>query len=183
MAGTLSFYAGLVETLRPFLDSFWAALSRGAKADANPTAGGGIVRLRQIRIALAWFIAFFSHTRGSLERVYPLRDVAPPTQDIPLVCVDASPWGIGGFISTAGAPTRYFCDQITDDDCKTFSARTGLSEFNTTWEALAVLVAIKLWAPRSGRWLIRIKSDSLSTLLAVSDLKAKSPGLSPCTLR
>ena len=50
--------------------------------------------------------------------------------------------------------------------------------FNTLWEALAVLVAIKLWGPRRGRWVVWVRSDSLSTLLALSRSKAHSAGLS-----
>ena len=62
-------------------------------------------------------------------------------------------------------------------DLVTFRARTGDTAFNTTWEALALLVAVRLWEPTAGAWLVSVRSDSLSTLLSVSNQKATAPGL------
>ena len=78
-----------------------------------------------------------------------------------------------------GVPLEFFGDSLTRPDLVRFHATLGDPAFNTTWEALAVLVAIRLW--RNKRHLsasLLLKSDSLGTLSAMRKQSARSPGLS-----
>jgi len=68
----------------------------------------------------------------------------PPPQAHLQVVVDASPWGIGGF-RTERCASLLVCRRITHTDLMRFEAKLGDSYFNTVWEALAILVALRLW--------------------------------------
>ena len=59
-----------------------------------------------------------------------------------------------------------------------FCAARGESAHNTTWEGLALAVALRLWGPCSGGWRVGLRSDSLGALMATSRLRPRSPGLS-----
>jgi len=183
LAGKLSFVAGLVPPVRVFLDPIWAALA-ALEPSAHEHVARSVRRKRDHTIpvkrfshALAWLIAFFSGKRGKLERTFDYLPRPPTGPEVVTVCVDASPWGIGGFLAVGGAPQRWFADPITDADLLRLRARRGVSDFNTLWEALAVLVAVQLWAPLRGRWAVWVRSDSLATLLALRSLKARSTAL------
>jgi len=63
-----------------------------------------------------------------------------------------------------------------DCDLRRFHATIGESKFNTTWEALAILVAIRLWLPDT-HVLARVRSDSLSALRSMVRLSSSSPAL------
>ena len=188
LAGRINFFAGLVPVMRPFLASVWAALSdapdeasgpgpssRGASARADRVRRQGLIHVRRFRHGLLWFEAFFAGHRGSLRRDFPLGADRP----VPAVAVvDASPWGIGGVLFLQGRPVQWFSDGVTDDDLSVFDAARGESAFNTTWEGLALVVALRLWGRCSEGWRIGLRSDSLGALLAVSQLRARAPGLS-----
>ena len=188
LAGRLNFFAGLIPVMRPFLATLWAAIagsadeasgpgpsSGGAEARADRAARGGLVHVRRFRHGLRWFEAFFAGRRGSLRREFPLGRTRP----VPAVAVvDASPWGIGGVLFLDGRPAQRFSDGITDADLAVFSAARGESAHNTTWEGLALVVALRLWGPCSGGWRVGLRSDSLGALMATSRLRSRSPGLS-----
>ena len=52
----------------------------------------------------------------------------------------------------------------------------GDSGHNTTWEALALLVAVRVWLPGS-KVLARVRSDSLSALRSMVKMSSSSPAL------
>ena len=73
---------------------------------------------------------------------------------------------------------RYFADYIHFCDLDRFSAVIGEPGFNTLWEALAILVAVRAWRRYFGRDIIvGIRSDSLGSLLALRKQASRSPGL------
>ena len=80
-----------------------------------------------------------------------------------------------------GRIVEYFEDAITTDDEKTLNAKTGSSQGQQIWEALAVLYALRLWAYRwrYKRIRLRAKADDLSALVMVARTKAKGAGTSP----
>ena len=94
--GSLSFVAGLVPHLRPFLTSFWAALSRHVLADDGTALKRyrQLVHVKRIRPALKWVRALMSGAPGPLERTFY---AFPENTDLEIV-TDASPWGLGGIV-------------------------------------------------------------------------------------
>ena len=91
---------------------------------------------------------------------------------------DASPWGIGGVLFLEGTPCAYFADIIQDADLCRFHASRGDPGFNTTWEALAVLVAVRIWEsliPRDST--VELRSDNLPTVYACHSYAARADDL------
>jgi hypothetical protein len=174
--------------MRPFLSTLWASLSpsnsddRGTAASSFPAfprsnkrLPGNLVHTSRAYHGLVWFRAFFQQQRGTLTRAFNFDPASIPEL---VICTDACPWGIGGFVLGPQGPEKWFSDTLCTADEQTFGLTIGEAAGTTTWEAMAVLVAVRVLRPRSGRVRIRLRSDSLSTLFAVSSMKAKAPGLS-----
>ncbi|CAE7848405.1 unnamed protein product, partial [Symbiodinium necroappetens] len=173
--GALSFVAGLVPHLRPFLASFWSVLSRHAvTSEGLPVKEARkLIHIRRIRPALRWVRALLSGG-PTIEKIFYAR---PPRTDLEIV-TDASPWGIGGVRRHSGKPTGYFYSHLPDGVLKKFGAERGLPKHNTLWEGLALLVAFRLWLPALVHGaLFRAKSDNLGFLKALAKGSAKAPDL------
>ena len=173
-AGALSFVAGLVPHLRPFLSSLWAVLGGGTSA--NDGAGkaqhsGKLVHTRRIRPALRWIEALVKGRPAPLQRT--LESQIPGMEAE--VVNDASPWRIGGVLKIGNANRKCFSSAIPTEALRRFKAQLGLSKYNTLWEGLALLVAFRLWLPELGRRAaVRAKSDNLGVLSMLAKGGAKS---------
>jgi len=166
--GKLSFVAGMVPVLRPFLSMLWAALSSKSRLPST------LVHCRRFHVALDWLRALFKGIHGPLVRSFPLLQRWAPAGDY--IATDACPWGFAGVLFRDNSPTAWFATPLSTADQRRFGKK-GESKHNTTWEALAILVAIRLWLPGT-RVLARIKSDSLSALRSMVKLASSSPALS-----
>jgi len=165
--GKLSFVAGMVPVLRPFLSIIWAALSSKSRLPPN------LVHCRRFHVALDWFLALFKGIHGPLVRDFPLHQQWAPAGDY--IATDACPWGFAGVLFSNNSPVAWFANPISRDDQRRFGKK-GDCKHNTTWEALAILVAIRIWLPGT-QVLARIKSDSLSALRSMVKLSSSSPAL------
>jgi hypothetical protein len=175
LAGGLSFVAGLVPHLRPFLDSFWAALSSpsrgGITNDGASAHSGRLIHVRRIEKALQWVAALLGEREVPLVRIFK---VAHPEVTAEIT-TDASPWGLGGVLRLNGNIAGAFAEQLSTEILNKFNAVKGDPKHTTLWEGLALLVAFRLWLPGLGFGaVVRVKSDSLSSLLMLSKGKAKS---------
>jgi len=165
--GKLSFVAGMVPVLRPFLSMLWAALSSKSRLPAN------LVHCRRFHVALDWLNALFKGIHGPLVRDFPLHQQWSPDGDY--IATDACPWGFAGVLFRDNSPIAWFATPISCADQRRFGKK-GDCKHNTTWEALAILVAIRIWLPGT-QVLARIKSDSLSALRSMVKLASSSPAL------
>ena len=166
LAGGLSFVAGLVPHLRPFLDSFGGITNDGASAHS-----GRLIHVRRIEKALQWVAALLGEREVPLVRIFK---VAHPEVTAEIT-TDASPWGLGGVLRLNGNIAGAFAEQLSTEVLNKFNAVKGDPKHTTLWEGLALLVAFRLWLPGLGFGaVVRVKSDSLSSLLMLSKGKAKS---------
>ena len=95
-----------------------------------------------------------------------------------IITTDACPFGIGGTLRVSGALKEAFASDLPEFELRKFKANRGESKFTTVWEALALLVACRLWLPQfEGKAKVHCKSDSLSLLLSLVKGRAKSPDL------
>jgi hypothetical protein len=94
------------------------------------------------------------------------------------VITDASPWGLGGVLRVNGIILQYFASQLTADDSRILGHELGTSCGQQTWECLAVLVALRLWAAvwQESYTCLRVKSDSIAALCLTLSLKATGHG-------
>jgi hypothetical protein len=166
--GKLSFVAGMVPILRPFLGMFWAAL---ASSSSLPP---GLIHVRQFAIAIKWMSALLREVHGPLMREFPLHE--PLADRGSYIATDACPWGFAGILFESYTPVAWYACPLHTHDLRRFRAAIGDCSHNTTWEALALLVAIRLWLPGTSV-LARVKSDSLSALRSMVRLSSPSAAL------
>ena len=168
--GRVNHAAGLIITIRPFMQALWAALNSESSAPHQ------CIWKAQISHALGWLFAFFCHKKSGITRTFFLEDF-----NCQVDCVefgtDASPWGLGGWISVNGVIQYYFSDPITTDDTQMFGIDTGHSEGQQLWEALAILVAIRLWAAEhpTKRIILSVKSDNVGALTLMLKMRPATP--------
>ena len=127
---------------------------------------------------MAWVRAFLDGTRGPLVRAFGLYDDTRPLAWS--ITTDASPWGFGAVLARLPSllPVAYFYDSHGDADLSRFSARVGEPASNTLWEALAVLVALRVWRAHCGpRAPLQIRSDNLGVLQSLQSRTAPAASL------
>ena len=165
--------ASIILTWRPFLAQLWAALSQGAvKAPRN------CVWVKQFRNALIWLQEFINGTSGTIIRTFEY-DLYYGNPDNVRITTDASPYGIGGFITINGRIAAFFSDEITATDCTILGVTHGSHTGQQAFEALAVLVAVRLWMPEitSRRATLAVRTDNIGALTVVASLKGKGPSM------
>eukprot|EP00435_Cladocopium_sp_Y103_P021280 s2656_g5.t1 len=173
--GSLSFIAGLVPHLRPFLSSLWAVLTSGSIAnDGASRPSGKLLHTRRFRPAVKWIEALLQGGPAPLERTLESKY----TSITATITTDASPWGIGGVLRIGKDPVECFASPIPSAALTKFKAAIGNSKYNTLWEGLALLVAFRLWLPKLGYGAqVRAKSDNLGVLYMLVSGRAKAADL------
>ena len=137
--GLVSFFAGMVPIMRPFLAMLWAALA------AKSRLKRAVICKKQVCIALDWLAALARIRPQGLSRTFPTHVVVAPEGDY--FATDACPWGMGGVLFKNHVPVAWWASPITTLDLQRFRAKRGDSAHNTTWEALAILVSARIWQP------------------------------------
>ena len=133
--------ASLLFTWRPWVAMLWAAMYSNTKTKAPP----GCVWYSQIAEPVSWFIAFGDHLRGTVERHFSLGSYLNKGKRL-CIYVDASPYGLGGWIAVDDVPLYYFADRISAVDCKVLGTENAQgSQAQQAYEALALLVVLRLW--------------------------------------
>ena len=171
-AGGLSFVAGMVPHLRPFLSSVWAALGTAGRAnDGAPGHAGKLIHVRRIKPALCWVRALLHGEPAPLSRtIYADSRVSDAE-----IVTDACPFGMGAILRRRGEAREYFSIDIPQQALIKFRARRGDSRWTTLWEGLTLLLAFRTWLPELGfNCSFRTRSDSLSSLIMLSKGKARS---------
>ena len=92
--------------------------------------------------------------------------------------LDASPWGIGGILTINGHMSEYLYEYIPDEVAKLLCVDIGSSSSQQAFEALAVLVSLRVWSHlwRGRRTTIFVRSDSVSALILTLRLKTSGTG-------
>ena len=110
LIGKFNHAAGLLLAMRPFMDPLWAAWG-GPSLGRQP----GCIWINQIRTELEWFHTFFSGNGATIERFFSL-DAFNRVGTVFETGADASPRGLGGWLSIDGAITQYFASPLTQAD-------------------------------------------------------------------
>jgi hypothetical protein len=170
--GKLVHVASLVQTVRPFLTDL-----RGALYANETSAPPGMVWTKQLRHVLLWLRALTSGQFGRLERHY-VTDVYHGYTDEVEINLDASPWGIGGYILLRGQIVHWFASAISKEEAEVLSFKIGSAAGQQAAEALAVLVALRTWHVlwKQQPVLLRVRSDSISALVSALKLKTSGKG-------
>ena len=176
--GKMQSMASLLHTWRPFVGMLWAALY---SPDSMSRAPPGCIWVSQIREPLLWFASFWQDADAcSLVRDFSVSAHFNKGLEV-MIYVDASPYGLGAWLAIDAVPKAYFSDTISELDCQVLLIEKNEgSAGQQAFEALALLVAIRLWLPtfRSERVTVYVRSDNLSALHMVAKMQPKSRSLS-----
>jgi hypothetical protein len=169
--------ASLVPMVRPFISELYAALCSSQPEGTQHRLGADVVWTKQIRSALHWLIHLLSEAEFSLSRTYQLNTWLGQGDRIEM-CFDASPWGLGGFLTKNGKIRSFFRCGLSDAELELLSIKRAESAAQQTVEALAVLVGLRAW---KSQWLhkqvvLKVRSDSVSALVIALKLKTKGVG-------
>ena len=110
-------------------------------------ASGAMVETQRVAHVLRWIRGLVTY-RADLKlcRTQNWRTaLSAPTL---LLTCDASPWGLGAVLSTVGGfPLAWLASPLTAEDERALGIKIGDCACQTIVEALALLVALRVWAP------------------------------------
>ena len=171
LTGKCTNVATLFYMWRPFLTQLWAALS-----ETQTRVPANCVWLKQIERTLSWLRAFISGQSCTISRTFTY-DASFGRRIAMTITCDASIWGYGGWIAVDDVPLAYFSDDIQSSDEVMLGHKTGDTTGQQGFEAMALLIAMRLWGHlwRSKRICLRIRSDNIGALTVFSACKG-APG-------
>ncbi|KAF4678945.1 hypothetical protein FOZ60_015866 [Perkinsus olseni] len=152
LCGKLCWSGQVVPFIHSLLGPLWKAVSA---AEGKCRKSSSWVLVSSVRRSLLWFKCF-------LERANRV----------------AESCGLGGFLSIDGSIEYYFHDKISQHDVKKFGAAVGDHRYQGLWEALALLVAVRLWRKRLPLSVsLLCRSDSRTAIGAALKLRSSSPSI------
>ena len=165
-AGKANHVCNLLYSWRPFISELWAAIY------SESASRSGTVWCKQILGTLTWMRTFLDGHRGSLIRSWNFTEYLHP-RATGTFYLDASPWGLGGVLVIDCRVHSFFATKLTRDDEHFLKAKIGSDESQQIFEALAILVAFRVWLPviRSKKVVLTLTSDNTSALAMSAKLK------------
>ena len=172
LVGKCMAIASVLYVWRPFLQVLYAALHGPNKAPNN------CIWTKQVVHTLVWLRAFLRCEAGSIKRVYSVEQYYNVGARVQITW-DASPYGMGAFLTVDGNVREHFAIPISADDECILEAKAGGCEAQQLWECLAGLIAMRLWAQhwKQARVHLYLRGDNMSSLVLFSTLKTQSKQL------
>lgn len=169
--GKLNHIAGMVEMLRPFLADLYGVLHKPTATQAPLNC----LWTKQWAHVTTWIMALLGPNTGTtLCREYRLSHYYG--RSLPIrITTDASPWGLGGILTLGQQTVAYFASALTTEDEELLKIEIGSSASQQVAEALAMLVALRIW---QSYWqkrgiTLQVRSDSVSTLTMLAKLRVR----------
>ena len=160
VAGKASWLGGILPRAKWTVAIFYGTLKKvDAEDSQSKSQGGGRVRrglfaVKRLEAARSWLAAF-------------------------ALAAMASPEGLGGILLINHKAIEAFSSPVDQHDEEHLRVTKGSSSSQGTLEALAVLVALRIWGPRFHKHRVRlvVQSDSIVTLALTQKLSASFPSL------
>eukprot|EP00435_Cladocopium_sp_Y103_P022155 s5939_g5.t1 len=173
LAGELSWIAGLIPTIRPFVNMIWAAIYEMGRQNALAKQGKSEARIRpadavfakSVHIPLQWMRLFLQGHHGGLQRVRRVSDRYATPQWV--FRTDASTTGMGGILlDHQGKPVRWWAAPLPEGALRQLQVQAGDPGLMTVYELLALLCSVHIWKAyvRNCRLGILAQLDSESAL-------------------
>ena len=165
--------ASLIYVWRPFLSMIWAALF--APSSNAPT---NCVWTKQVQEPLSWILAFLARSAGSVTREFHCDQHFNRGEQV-VIYFDASTTGFGAWLALDHKPRFYTQGVFSELDCRTLNITNEQSKAQQAFEALALLIALRLWLPlfRHHRTCVRVRGDNLAALSLLVKMQPHSPAL------
>ncbi|CAK0845264.1 unnamed protein product [Prorocentrum cordatum] len=185
--GKHSWVAGLLPRIR-WAVSIMYAVAASAEGDIrsgaeerrrlrreDPRPKHGLVAAKRIALPVRWLTALWCDMQGPVTRRISWARSPPAT----VVIVDASPWGLGLVLAhlASGRVLEYAHSDVLDDDERLLLVHRGSSSSQQALEALALLVALKLWGRfmRASSTTVDLRGDNSAALALAGKLSSSSP--------
>ena len=122
-----------------------------------------------------WLQAFFSGSASGIQRRFDLSAYLRQGVAI-LIGTDASPYGLGGWISIDESILHHFYCPVSAEDQQVFQLKVGTSVGQQIWECLAMLVALRIWLPLWSRHRLNltVKGDNIGALTLLLKMRPHS---------
>ena len=184
LAGELSWVAGIVPTVRPFVNMLWAAIYSMAHQHQAAERGKSKARIRpdgsvlasMVKLPLTWMAKFLQGEHGGLKRTRLVQD---RTAEIKWILrTDASTTGCGGMLlHPGGKASRWFAVSFSSGVLKPLGIPPGEPGRMTAYELLAVLIGLRTWAPylKGCRVQVQAQLDSESALRVIAKMASPEP--------
>lgn len=175
LTGELSWVAGLVPKIRPWVTMLWAACHAADLQHLAASQGRSKARQRprnmvftnMVAQPLEWLTAFLQGCHGGVERVRWVSDTA--SRPNLLIRTDASTTGMGGVLfGSAGEPVAYWTCLLDPEMCSALGVEAGEPRHMTTYELAALHISLVVWAKQLSRKRLGVSAelDSSSTATA-----------------
>ena len=174
-AGKACSIASLIDVMRPFCNDIYGTIRSVDNPDKPSKAPPNCAWSVQVKPATGWIKAFLSRQRGSICRVFRLNAFLGIGTWVEFY-LDASPWGIGGFMTIGGQPQAWFSDGYSKYDIDILDIKIGDCASQQTGECLAVVAAVKTWKSEWMRegCLLAIYADNITALTMIDSFKGGS---------
>jgi hypothetical protein len=95
------------------------------------------------------------------------------------MCTDACPWGVGAALFLDGVAVEYFSVELSQFDFELFQHTVGDPAGQQTWEAYAILIALRQWSShwKRCRATLEVRADNVSALTMLTCFRVKGRGL------
>ena len=165
--------ASVLYTWRPFLHELYAALHC-----KESNAPAGCVWTKQLKHSLDWIKCFLAEEKGHIERIFTVQHFLCNGPQV-IITWDASPFGMGATLQLDGEFLEFFAIGISDADCDILQIEVGSSKSQQTVEALAGLIALRVWSRfwQGQRAVLQIRSDNVGALSLFAFLRSSSTQL------
>ena len=170
-AGKAMNIATVIHTWRPFVQQLFAALNTEGLSGAPKHC----VWTKQIQTPMYWILAFLHQLRSHLVRRWDVAAFANKGEHVAIMW-DASPFGLGAVLILNGVIKEYLHDISQPFETDLLDISIGSSESQQTMEALAGLVALRIWKQHwmSARAFLALRSDNMGALTLFGRLKTSS---------
>ena len=174
ITGKLTSVASVIQVWRPFVQQLYKAMQV-----TDTRAPKGCVWVKQISHTVEWLLTFLAGENLGIRREFTL---AAYLRKGPTVVItwDASPHGMGATLQISGKFISFFAIPIADDDQEILQTPSGDCKGQQVWEALAGLVALRLWSPHWQHFpvVLQVRNDNMGALTLFSTIRGISTALS-----
>ena len=125
-----------------------------------------------------WIQEFILENSGSISRVFEY-DSYFATTDVINITSDASPFGIGAWVTVNGHIVSWFSEPLTETDLWFLNREHGSHQGQQAFQAFVILVAIRTWQPlfHHRRAALTVRSDNRGALACLASLKGSGDAL------
>ena len=111
---------------------------------------------------------------GAHQITYTVYDYLDAVRQVRIVG-DASPWGPGAYLVIYGTITSWYAARITSLDSEVLRTPAGVSSGQQVWEALNLLIALRIWSPQwqANRVRLEVRADNVTALTLITTMRGR----------